>query len=79
MEKSKNRLIWTAQAQLQLKKAFDFIFDNSPQNAFAVFDEIITAVEKTQTLPTFYTLDKFKVNNDGSFRAFEKHHSMPFS
>jgi plasmid stabilization system protein ParE len=31
-------------------------------------------MEKAITNPGFYGLDRYKIDNDGSYRAFEKHH-----
>ncbi len=36
-------------------------------------NDIITAAEKAITNPEYYSPDKYKLDNDGSYRAFEKH------
>lgn len=39
-----------------------------------VRDDIIDATINLSKYPEKYPLDKFKKNNDGTWRAFEKHH-----
>jgi plasmid stabilization system protein ParE len=57
-----------------MKAAYKYISEDSPQNALKVIEDIIAAANKAITNPEFYNPDKYKVNNDGSYRAFEKHH-----
>jgi addiction module RelE/StbE family toxin len=66
--------VWTPKATAELKKAFDYISQNSPQNAKKVIDEIIALADKLPRNPEMYGIDKYKRNNDGSWRAFEKFH-----
>ena len=49
---------WSRASELQLKKAFDYIRKDS---------EILSLN------PERFPPDKFKMNNDGSYRAFELH------
>lgn len=58
----------------ELRKAYRYILLESLQNAEMVRDEIIDASIELPRHPEKYPLDKFKKNNDGSWRAFEKHH-----
>ena len=39
-----------------------------------VLDDIVAAVNKVAANPEFYAADKYKKDNDGRYRAFEKHH-----
>ncbi len=57
-----------------MKALYNYISKDSPQNALMVVRDIIAATEKTITNPEYYNPDKFKLNNDGTYRAFEKHH-----
>ena len=57
-----------------MKAAHKYISLSSPQNAFKVVEEVVTALNKAINNPEFYGPDKYKTNNDGSYRAFEKHH-----
>ena len=70
----KNQLLWTKRSQQHLLALYKYIQNDSPQNAIKVVNEIIKAAEKTIANPEYYNLDKYKTDNDGSYRAFEKHH-----
>ena len=69
----KNRLVWTRRSQQYMRALYKYISEDSQQNAIKVVNDIVAAVEKTITNPEYYNPDKFKKNNDGSYRAFEKH------
>jgi plasmid stabilization system protein ParE len=64
--------VWTPQAIAELKKAYKYISQDSPQNAKKVIDEIILLADKLPDQPEMFPPDKFKNNNDGNWRAFEK-------
>ncbi|MFC0518630.1 type II toxin-antitoxin system RelE/ParE family toxin [Mucilaginibacter angelicae] len=66
--------IWSKKAMAELKKAYLYILLDSMQNAEIVRDEIIDVTMELPKHPEKYPLDKFKKNNDGTWRAFEKHH-----
>ncbi|MFT3932392.1 MAG: type II toxin-antitoxin system RelE/ParE family toxin [Chitinophagaceae bacterium] len=70
----KNQLVWTRRSQQHMKALFKYISNDSPQSAKKVVNDIVIAVEKTIANPEYYNPDKFKGNNDGTYRAFEKHH-----
>jgi len=74
MVEKENAVVWTKRSQLHMKLAFEYISKDSPQNAVNVLEDIVAAVNKTITNPEFYNADKYKMNNDGSYSAFEKHH-----
>jgi plasmid stabilization system protein ParE len=57
----------------QMKNAGEYISQNSPQNAIKVLNEIAAMANKAAGNPEIYSPDKYKINNDGSYRAFEKH------
>jgi plasmid stabilization system protein ParE len=63
--------VWSALAKTQLNKAFKYIFDDSPQSAEKVRDGIIELSLRLPIHPEKYPLDKYKLNNDGTYRAFE--------
>ncbi len=67
------KVVWTKRSQLHMKQAYDYICNDSPKNACKVLEDIIEATNKAITNPEVYPPDKYKVNNDGSYRAFEKH------
>lgn len=64
---------WSPKAQVQLQKAFKYIQKDSPQNAEKVRTEIIALSENLVKHPERFPLDKYRTNNDGTFRAFEIH------
>ena len=66
-------VVWTKRSQQHMRQAYDYISGDSIQNAIKVLEDIVAAVNKANTNPEFYGPDKYKQNNDGSYRAFEKH------
>jgi len=64
--------VWTTKAITELRKAYNYISKDSPQNAKKVVDEIILLTDQLVAQPEIFPPDKFKKNNDGSWRAFEK-------
>jgi plasmid stabilization system protein ParE len=74
MVSSVSSVVWTKRAQLHLRQAFDHISIDAPQNAAKVITDIIEAVDRVVPNPEIYPPDKYKTDNSGSYRAFEKHH-----
>ena len=66
--------VWTPRAIAELRKAYDYISKDSPQNARKVVDELTQIANQLPAQPDMFPADKFKKNNDGSWRAFEKFH-----
>lgn len=64
-------MLWNATARKQAKKIYSYIAKESVQNAKKVIEEIIAATEKLDKNPDRFGLDKFKNNNNGSYRYFE--------
>lgn len=69
----RHQLVWTKRSQQNMTAAYNYISNNSPQNAKKVINNILIATEKAIVNPEFYAPDKYKAGNDGSYRAFEKH------
>jgi plasmid stabilization system protein ParE len=69
-----HQLVWTKRSQKQLRQVFKYISKDSPKNAAKVVQEITDAVYKATQNPEIYGPDKYKTDNDGSYRALEKHH-----
>jgi plasmid stabilization system protein ParE len=67
------QVVWTNRSQIQMKQAFHHISKESPQNAGKVIEAIIIAVQKAIPNPEIYGPDKYKIDNDGSYRALEVH------
>ena len=68
------QVVWTKRSQQHINQAYEYIGKDSPQNALKVVRAIAAAVEKARSNPEIYSPDKYKKDNDGSYRAFETHH-----
>ena len=58
----------------QFNSAIDYISNDSIQNAEKVRMKILKKIESLSLYPEIYSADKYKINNDGSYRAFELYH-----
>ncbi len=67
------QVVWTKQAQLHLRYLYGHICEDSPKNAYKVLEDITGLVNNAASYPTSHPLDKFKLNNDGTYRSFVKH------
>jgi len=65
---------WNRRALNQLIKAIAYIEEESPQSAEKVKNEMLDSITSLQTHPEKFAPDKYKLNNDGSFKAFELYH-----
>lgn len=68
------KVVWSKLARIQLEKAYRDISEDSPQAAQKVKKDILEKASGILNAPERYSLDKYRKNNDGSIRAFEKHH-----
>jgi plasmid stabilization system protein ParE len=64
-------IIWDRPARLYLRKAIEYISLDSVKNADTVINAIFTSIEKASRFPEHFPPDKYKLNNTGSYRAFE--------
>ena len=69
----KQKVVWSDEAKKQLKEAYKYIRKDSLQNAEKIRSEIVSAAHKIPDNPERYAPDKFKLDNDGSYRAFEEY------
>lgn len=67
-------IVWENEVKQELRKAYEYILLDSYQNAVKVRQELLQAVLALISNPEKYPLDKYKKNNDGSWRAFELYH-----
>ncbi len=67
------RIDWSRQALLQFNKAILHIAADSVQNAENVQADIMEKIEGIVASPERYPPDKYKLQNDGAYRAFELH------
>ena len=70
----KRKIIWPLIPKQQLHEAYDHIKRESLQNADKVRYAIVAATLELSDHPNKHKTDKYKLNNDGSFRAFELFH-----
>ena len=71
MVKGKPGIVIDNLAKIQLRKAYEFIRLDSPKNAEKVKAKILGSIKELADRPEKYPPDKYRLNNDGSFRAFE--------
>lgn len=62
---------WNRKAVRQLADAIKYIEEDSLFNAEKFEEEILKKLAELLLQPERYQSDKFKINNDGSFQAFE--------
>lgn len=65
------QVVWTTRSQQNMRGLYNYIKKDSLQNAEKVREAIVKAVQKAGPNPEFYNPDKHKLNNDGTYRAFE--------
>jgi plasmid stabilization system protein ParE len=66
-------VIWPTRAQKQLEKAYEYILKGSYQNAEKVKEDVLASTRKLAAEPEIHPPDKYRNNNDGTFRAYELH------
>jgi plasmid stabilization system protein ParE len=66
--------VWSIRARAELRKIYEHIALDSLQDAKKVRDTLIDLTIELSNHPEKYPLDKFRRNNDGTWRAFEKFH-----
>jgi plasmid stabilization system protein ParE len=67
------QISWTKTALKQFEAIISYIASDSVVNAEKVSQEILNELNKAVKNSAFFPPDKYKQNNDGSYRAFEKH------
>jgi plasmid stabilization system protein ParE len=67
------KVVWSEDARQHLRSAYNYIRRESPQNAKKISSDITDITNSLLLNPNKYAPDKFKISNDGSYRAFEKH------
>ena len=72
MVKKQYRIVWDDVAKLELKEAYLQVKKTSPANALKVQERILQSVAELQFNPLIYEADRFKKDNPGTYRAFEK-------
>jgi plasmid stabilization system protein ParE len=67
-------IVWNVKARNELKRIYEYILKDSYQNAIKVRNEIVATVLSLPEHPERHPSDKYKINNDGTWRAFEIYH-----
>ena len=67
----KRKILWDKQALHYFYDAIKYIRKDSPQNADKVKREVLEKINELSKRPEIHNPDKYKVNNNGSYRAFE--------
>ena len=65
---------WNKRAFNQLIIAVEYIELDSVKNSEKIKNKILLAIDSLMIHPEKFARDKYKKNNDGSFRAFEIYH-----
>lgn len=58
-------------AKASLREAYRYIKDASPQNAEKIRNKILSSFKELLRNPERHAADKYRINNDGSYRAYE--------
>jgi plasmid stabilization system protein ParE len=66
-------IVWSNDAIDQLRAAIEYIAEDSVQNAEKVSLDLLNKVNEIASHSERYAPDKYKQDNDGSYRAFELH------
>ena len=66
-------VVWRKKTLGQLKQIFEYIREHSLESAKKIINDILDTAENLPNNPKKFPADKYKLNNDGSFRAFELH------
>ena len=65
-----NKITWSENAIKQFSDTIEFIMDDSVQGAESFQDKLIARLDLLSNNAEMFPLDKYKTNNNGSFRAF---------
>lgn len=71
MVKEVRKIVIDNSAKNSLKEIYTYIRKDSLQNADMVKEKILSSIKELVTNPERYNLDKYRIDNDGTFRAFE--------
>ena len=69
-----SKVVIASEAKSELKSIYTYIKSDSYLNAKSFIRDIKKSIHDLLKNPKKHPPDKFKVDNDGSFRAYEIHH-----
>jgi len=64
-------VLWSENAEKQLEEIYNYIKEDSVQNAENVKDKIFASTLQLPINPEKYSKDKYRKMNNGSYRAYE--------
>lgn len=67
------KIVWSKTAQIALEKHCYYIKEESALSAEKVKTAVLRITKSLAKAPTRYPLDKYRKNNKGDIRAFEKY------
>jgi plasmid stabilization system protein ParE len=67
--KKRRSIKWDEEAKLYFKQAIQYIKQESPSGAKTVKRSILESIAILKEDASIYEIDRFKLNNDGSYRA----------
>ncbi|MEM9895278.1 MAG: type II toxin-antitoxin system RelE/ParE family toxin [Bacteroidota bacterium] len=67
------KVVWDSQASFSFKRQIIKISKDSIQSAEKVRIEILEIIDNLVENPFMFPPDKYKIDNDGNYRAFEKY------
>ncbi len=70
---NKRKITWDKQALNYFRESIRYIRQDSSQNADKVKKEILEKINELSKRPEIHNPDKYKINNNGEYRAFELH------
>lgn len=73
MQEKSYKVEWNKKATRQLLELYEYILQDSVQNADKVVADIRKVIKFLQKNPYVRSPDRYKRNNDGSYRYFIKH------
>lgn len=73
VDQTKPSIVWNNRASVYFRKAYEKIKEESYANAEKVREGISKIVDGLPNHPEKYPPDKFKKENPGNYRAFEKY------
>ncbi|TVR80879.1 MAG: type II toxin-antitoxin system RelE/ParE family toxin [Chitinophagaceae bacterium] len=71
MEKKGLKIVWDTKAKEALKEIFTFIAGDNMNEAEKVIKSILDSTRALAFYPDIHPIDRFKINNDGSYKAYE--------
>lgn len=69
----RRKIVWDDMARIALREAYNYIKQDSLQQAEKVKTEILGLIRKLADNPEIYPPDKYRKDKDKHFRAFEKY------